>query len=126
MIPYDHQTAFNKAAIALIEQNAFSLCDNGETCAYRDADGRKCAIGHLIPDELFDKVHEGLGVIDMLQAAPNIALLFAECEESFLLQLQEAHDSQHDPDGFAVSLLRLATVWHLDATVVQAHLTKGN
>lgn len=115
MTPYTHQTAFETAAKALIAQNAFSLVDDGQTCAYRDPDGNKCAIGHLIPDELYGEVTEGLGVIEMLKKAPSIAPLFAECEDQFLTELQAVHDDLESPEGFAIALIRFARDWKLDA-----------
>jgi hypothetical protein len=39
-------------------------CRSGDTfgCEYRDARGNQCAIGCLIPDELYDPLMEGSGV----------------------------------------------------------------
>jgi len=125
MTPYTHQTAFETAAKALIAQNDFSLVDDGSTCAYRDPDGNKCAIGHLIPNELYGEVTEGLGVIEMLKQAPSIAPLFAECEDQFLTELQGVHDNLEQtaiesPEGFAIALSRFAWDWDLDASFIPA------
>lgn len=42
------------------------------SCAYRGYDGSMCAVGCLIPDELYDKEIEGLGSEMVLDYHPNI------------------------------------------------------
>jgi len=123
--PMTNQTAFNIASVALLTQNAFSMTDDGNICAYRDADGNKCAIGHLIPDELYEEVTEGLDVIEMLRKSQHIALLLAECEDQFLTDLQNVHDEATHPETFSTELLRLAAEWHLDASCITNFFKEG-
>ena len=47
----------------LEEQNCQSMeiganSDKPQMCLYRNKDGKKCAVGHLIPDSLYDKSME--------------------------------------------------------------------
>lgn len=78
-------------------------------CKYRSADGNKCAIGCLIPDELyspeFDSPGEGLSsaVDDLVTTIPEFRLALGSvvdlAEENMmrlLLSLQCAHDEYFD------------------------------
>lgn len=50
-----HQGIYEYVVKKLWEQNGISAMNSG-ICAYRSADGKKkCAIGHLIPDECYDE-----------------------------------------------------------------------
>ncbi len=52
--PYTEQEAFDKSISGLRDQNRKSYTDHsGRTCAYRGPNGCKCAIGHLIPDNIY-------------------------------------------------------------------------
>lgn len=88
----DKQEIFNKVYEALLEQGKSST-KNG-ICKYRGQGGSKCAIGHLIPDELYNPNIEGL----MFNSLPeyileNILENNEDCK-SLLLRLQRAHDQQ--------------------------------
>lgn len=50
---------FDHVVSNLIRQGKQSI-DGDNGCAYRTEDGRKCAIGHLIPDEAYYEGFEGL------------------------------------------------------------------
>ena len=51
---------FDKVKKALLEQNEQSveIGDYSTNCRYRSQNGLKCAIGHLIPDELYNSSYE--------------------------------------------------------------------
>lgn len=59
------QETFDLVARALVKQGAPSIdyieiCDRVEVkCRYRGAEGRRCAAGHLIADEDYDRDMEG-------------------------------------------------------------------
>lgn len=75
---------------------------DGGGCAYRGDHGRKCAVGHLIPDEKYSKAFEGDSVAEY-----NIQeVLKSEGYEDacFLDQLQHCHDSGHTPEGMRIRL----------------------
>ncbi len=58
------QVIFNKVATHLLKQNKRAMRKSyfGDACAYRAADGTKCAIGCLIPDRLYSGRLEGTSV----------------------------------------------------------------
>ena len=88
----NRQEIFNKVARALKKQGSQAY-ENG--CVYLTQDGRRCAVGHLIPDG-----HPGLQVEGSLNGLLDIypdlrEILEIEDEEddlAFLSSLQEAHD----------------------------------
>lgn len=51
----DKQKIFNESALHLLKQNEKALNDSGTTCAYRGRNSTKCAIGALIPDDVYDR-----------------------------------------------------------------------
>lgn len=57
------QETFNQVVRGLASQRwERSVDPSTGLCAYRGAGGTKCAAGHLIPDEDYDKSFEGWGV----------------------------------------------------------------
>jgi len=59
------QSVFTKVATHLLTQRAKSVGRDKEgesLCQYRGEGGRSCAIGCLIPDELYNQVYEGRSV----------------------------------------------------------------
>jgi hypothetical protein len=98
----DKQAIFDKVLAAMRAQGQPSakLVDNpvfGDTtvkCLYRDGQGNKCGIGHLIPDVKYSSVMEGKPVSLLLEDFPW-ALGFpvdAEGSWQFLDDLQTCHD----------------------------------
>ena len=61
------QEIFDTVLAHLREQGKAAATDDGG-CRYRGADGTACAVGCLIPDELYDPVIEGLGVGRIIEA----------------------------------------------------------
>lgn len=69
-------------------------------CQYRDRAGRKCAIGCLIPDDLYDPRMDSVAgnyASRLLSEFPRIGELFAGIRPNFLDCLQQAHDTQFNP-----------------------------
>lgn len=65
------------------------------SCAYRGDNGRMCAIGCLIPDELYDAGREGTNVKDSSVQRAVAAFLGHELtpdDVGFLYSLQNIHD----------------------------------
>ncbi len=93
------QEIFDKTTNAIIAQGGPSLTRKVERgCAYRGVNGRKCAIGHLIPDELYDKDIEGGGFQALLDEHPELATHFKTISTDkkaprLLESLQYAHDA---------------------------------
>lgn len=70
-------------------------------CVYRREDGRKCAIGALIPDNAYDPIFDGYAATDalsLLQDVPSFAAALRAggvdpTDAAFLSDLQSAHDA---------------------------------
>lgn len=86
------------------------------TCRYRH-NGRKCAIGQLIKDELYDKKIEGATVEDPLVhdlVSRSTGVLIADnYMKEFLTQLQRCHDAYSTSFGMQRALLQLASTFGL-------------
>jgi len=87
----NRQEVFDKVAAHLLTQREKSKDSYG--CLYRSPDGLKCAIGCLIPDNLYDKAIENSPVDEL----PENILRFIGVEDSiedinFLTDLQIIHD----------------------------------
>lgn len=99
------QEAFDTVARHLFAQGRLALRDFGgeEGCVYRGDDGCKCAVGILIPDELYDPKMEGHSA-----ASDSVGPLFPPSINNLLCDLQKAHDdcSRNDDGTFNVAALR--------------------
>lgn len=87
----EKQEIFDKVYDALLKQGVASIDSNG-SCMYRGPNGTKCAIGHLIPDELFE--HD-FNYADICDLPKNVFEYFeVESDEDFIFlrNLQIAHD----------------------------------
>ena len=97
----NQQEVFNKAYLAIVAQGLPSIDDKG-VCLYRGLKGRKCAIGHLIPDELYDPLIEGSAPCFQPTTGKQLALqrvleaVFSNLDKNdipFLHNLQRCHDN---------------------------------
>jgi hypothetical protein len=69
----DTQTAFDIVLNHLWLQNAPAYDNNSQRCWYRHGEtGTRCAIGCLIPDQLYVPSMEGRGVHELLVVFPKI------------------------------------------------------
>ena len=60
---------------AMLEaQGGFAI--RGTTCFYRDAEGKKCAIGLHIPEELYRMGMEGSGITSLFTSFPRVEEVF--------------------------------------------------
>lgn len=98
----DRQAVFNKVYAAVTAQGGPSINANG-CCSYRGENGRKCALGHLIPDALYTTDMEGNGARALMREFPALARELgyeqqhaAKCDGNFLQALQWAHDTAAD------------------------------
>jgi hypothetical protein len=70
----------------------YCVDEHEERCVYRRADGRKCAVGCLIPDDAympeFDRV--GYSPAQIKRAIPELRSV----SEEFLVKAQNAHDER--------------------------------
>jgi hypothetical protein len=91
-------------------------------CMYRTPDGRKCAIGALIPDEAYNPNCEAAPVSDLFIHHPKMmqASGLRSEDQDLLSDLQVAHDDTATGDNFLVDLSRamraIARKYGLDAS----------
>lgn len=102
-----NQEMFDKVAAHLLAQGTPAMA--GGKCRYRGANGTKCAIGCLIPDERYDARFEGDSVYAEL-VAKAAGITSEQCPLAF--ELQHIHDSS-DPLEWAARLNALARVHNL-------------
>ena len=110
------QEAFNTVAAHLLSQGEKSVVveeDGKIFCAYRGSRGRKCAIGVLIPDEVYKPVFEDYIVSGLIRDYG----LFPPELASLLHRLQGIHDTV-DSEFWGSRLRMLAASQDLDGGVV--------
>lgn len=93
------QEVFDKVSAHLLKQNARSVaCGINSTCSYRGEEGRMCAVGCLIPDELYRPSLEGWAVWQ-----PAVNSVLGQCGidvspkspmRKMLTRLQSIHDNE--------------------------------
>jgi len=91
------QEIFDKVATHLLTQMEKSGHIVTSSCLYRSPNGLKCAIGCLIPDELYDPEFEGKTVIDLpIDLLKTIGI---NDDHVYLLRvLQTVHDCNQPSD----------------------------
>lgn len=119
------QDVFDVIAWSLLRQHARSrnVILGKAFCRYRAADGRRCAIGFILPDELYCERLEGLAVNDLAHTLNSIergrrfaALLYRDLE--LLTVLQRMHD-RSPPIQWAMEMIMIAGRFELSPFVVQ-------
>ena len=95
----------------------------GTQCAYRGENGAKCAVGCLIPDELYDPSMEG----DNVDQLADINKLPDDLVDhvSLLYDLQFAHDYSLIVDDLKTNLRMIASLRDLDDSAVD-NITEWN
>ena len=106
-------------------------------CAYRGDGGTKCAVGVLIPDDLYDSSMDGgRGILVTTLVENFVKLAFLRPHLPLLMDLQAAHDDLDSRDDAGKSLpfnrTDLATrlhfvgmVYSLDVTLVKELAPEG-
>jgi hypothetical protein len=99
------QELFNKACIGLAKQGFERSLKRRHSvqCAYRGLDGRRCAIGHAIPDDLYAPKMDVSG--SLCQIMTTIGLT---CTLGFATDLRRAHDRSLSPASMKTRLAALA------------------
>ena len=127
------QEIFDTVAVHLLKQGVRSV-DLNNVCLYRGPNGLKCAVGALIPDELYAPEIEGVSVLTTTydvsnETNPRVALLnqllkklgIAPCsdEKRLLIRLQYIHDSiSYDPTSWRALLLKVAVKFNLNTHAI--------
>lgn len=78
-----------------VKQGNQSFCFEEDVCAYR-ANGLKCVVGWMIPDELYNEEMEGAQVAFQSSVQDALAEVLGrpleQTEMNFLMCIQRAHD----------------------------------
>lgn len=108
-----NQEVFNKVAKHLLTQNKKSQ-DIEQQCLYRGPYGLKCAIGFLIPDELYDPKYETNGVFGLKEMGFDFNIINIDWYQSseLLGALQRVHDCTF-PSTWKNELRKVATIYGL-------------
>lgn len=95
----NNQEVFDKVVEHLVAQG--QPAREGFKCFYRGPNGTKCAVGCLIPDELYDEAMEGRSASILESKFPQLQPLFSNVDPEVLWQLQNVHDlsSNWDKNG---------------------------
>lgn len=114
------QEVFDTVAAHLLKQGTQSLKkkDGDVFCMYRGPRGLKCAVGTLIPDELYDPAMEHSGVHDqvVLDVLKKAGL---SRHQGLLSTLQSIHDG-YKPSAWREALREVAAEHRLKKTVLEA------
>lgn len=111
--PMTAQEAFDKAVAGVRAQGYQLSLDEKTNCMYRGPNGLRCAVGHLIPDELYQPAFEGVtgdGLIGLhldhikrgidLERLAHLRQLLPDSLAPLLSELQGLHDGiESDCEG---------------------------
>jgi len=117
MIKYlSAQAVFNKVAKHLLTQKHPAMDDSGD-CVYLADDGKRCAIGCLIPKRLYNKNIEFCSVEmarpeDLLYGILKKSKVNIKKDNELLIELQNAHDN-YTGGGWAKPLKKVAAKFNL-------------
>ena len=95
------QETFDEVCSKLIKQGKRSF--KGHQCMYRDGEGNKCAVGHLIPDDQYRATIEDYSLLHVITAIPALR----EHNYELLMDLQADHDHA-EKDWFMRDFIRFA------------------
>jgi hypothetical protein len=113
----NNQQIFNKVAKHLLKQNKQSLLAFGSVCAYKNPDGLKCAIGCLIPNQLYSPGMEEKSIRQIFKNSYGLQALFKDESLDLLETLQNLHDMDK-PNRWESGLRIIAKDYGLDASVL--------
>lgn len=82
---------FETVKTHLLSQNAKSEDKDTHSCKYRGPGSLKCAVGVLIPNEMYSEMMEGFGVNALVSEFPSLPAMFKE-NVVLLRALQRVHD----------------------------------
>ena len=85
------QETFNKVTTHLLAQGVSSMSSVAAAGRYRSEDGKKCAVGCLIPDQIYSPSMEKCGSdLKALSGFPGMSNLLDQ--QTLLRELQKLHD----------------------------------
>ena len=91
------QQIFDVVSAHLLKQGECSIgaveSKHGDVCAYRGASGLRCAIGVLIPDDLYSPEFEGSQLMDLPWKIKRAVGFNTAAKRTLLCTLQKVHDN---------------------------------
>lgn len=77
------------------KQGGFPAVSEREECAYRSDDGKRCAVGLILPDAFYDSHNlEGSTVVDIADEFPEVEEFFpAGLAVKDMREIQNCHDT---------------------------------
>lgn len=118
------QDQFNTAVLGVLAQGGPAVAHNG-ACLYRACDGKKCAFGHLIPDDEYVPQMEGRGAVS--EKFDSFFEAHTDYDRGLIIDLQNAHDSafayangETFMDSFKDRARKVALKHELDASCLEA------
>lgn len=117
------QEIFDKVVVHLATQGKRAM--HGDDCQYRTPDGLKCAVGCVLPDDLYnpemDSPNGSLsGISEVAKRYPEVKAYFGKDNITFLSKLQMIHDYRRKNSLFE-SLKNLAEDYDLDTTILDEY-----
>ena len=106
------------AHLAKQKRQCTALVNGKTSCRYRAAKGRMCAIGALIPNELYRPEYEYRDILFLVDNYGHLPEWFQE-HKLLLSDLQNAHDSAGDANDLRQELKVVAHNWWLDDASVE-------
>jgi len=110
----DKQETFNKVATHLMTQNEKAQDRYG--CLYRTEDGKTCAVGCLIPKDIYDERMEHTDLDSILKNFPELTNII-QPQLDLLTALQKIHDNV-DVELWPNHLVDLATLEDLEVPAI--------
>ena len=108
------QEMFNKAYLGILDQGKQSR--DGNFCKYRGPNGLKCAVGHLIDDDIalaWDK-RTFSSIMEIRETKRFPIPEHIRENRVFLRQMQVAHDNTHSMKDFKVEMRKVASQYGLE------------
>lgn len=93
------QEAFNVVWRSFVIEKAPPSLDHESYCVYRGPNGEKCAVGLLIPDDLYRMEFEGKSLRSIVCLDSTLRKMFSGDTLQLLLDMQSAHDDNCDLMG---------------------------
>ncbi len=118
------QEIFDRVASHLLIQKEHSVDVSGDMCLYRGMNGIKCAVGVLIPDEVYSPSFEGKDFMVVWVTVPALADIIAAEDLYLTKRLQQIHDAC-SVLSWRKKLLELAVSFELDVSVFDNHPPVG-
>jgi len=109
------QWFFDTAVRGLASQSFERSVGDGGRCSYRGKNGRKCAVGYLIPDREYHREMEYHNAHETLRDHPRLRRY-----RKWLTRLQGAHDAADSPGDMVQRLYAFASHERLDPEVLNS------